>query len=233
MTDKAVKKSSSVPFGFIAVMVICLAAAVYIGKIVLTDDGPRKKNRIATVTLLKPPPPVVVKEKPPEPIKEIQKKEEIIDPVLKNEEQTPQNADNQDNTPAGDSLGVDAEGGAGSDGFGLVGKKGGRSLLAGGSGKVSLLTKFAGYAQIVTTEIRKKVMRHLDEEGGIPKGRLQAVVRLSVDIDGKVIDYRIIGSSGNTRMDEAVIESLRSLWISEPPPESMPRTMNIKIISQG
>jgi TonB family protein len=54
-----------------------------------------------------------------------------------------------------------------------------------------------------------------------------------VDIDGKVVKYRIIGSSGNTRMDEAVVESLSSLRISEPPPDSMPRTIDIKIISQG
>jgi protein TonB len=226
-------KQKSFPWVLIAVMIILTGGVVYAVKTVMSEDQPRKKNTITTVTLLKPPP--MIKEKLPEPeqVKEIPKKEEIINPEV-NEEQNPRN-DNQDNTPAGENLGVDAEGGAGSDSFGLVGKKGGRSILAGGSGvgKVSLLAKFTGYTQIVTTEIRKKVMKHLDEEGGIPKGKLQAVVRVSVDMDGRVIDYRIIGSSGNTRMDETVINSLRSLRISEPPPEGMPRTMDIRIISQG
>jgi TonB family protein len=226
------QKEKSPPWILVAVMIVLASGGVYIVKTVLSEDAPRRKNTTATVTLLKPPPPVI-KERPPEPeIKEVPKQEEIIDPGLKNEAETPQN-DSQDSTPAGDTLGVDAEAGAGSDGFGLVGKKGGRSLLAGGSGKVSLLTKFVGYTQIVTTEIRKKVMKRLDEEGGIPKGKLQVVIRVSVDAEGKIIDHRIIGSSGNNRMDEAIIDSLRSFRISEPPPESMPRTMNIKIISQG
>ena len=111
------------------------------------------------------PPPVVIKEKPPEPepVKETQKKEDIIDPEQKNESPAAPNADN-DNTPAGDKLGLDAEGGAGNDAFGLVGKKGGRSLLAGGNGMgaISLLNKYAGYTQILTTTIRKKVMKSLD-----------------------------------------------------------------------
>ncbi|HUI66749.1 MAG TPA: TonB family protein [Nitrospirota bacterium] len=230
MSDDEEKQSIS--WILIAVFVLLVGAGVYIVKTFMSGGEPRKKDTIATITLLKPP---VIKEKPPEPeeVKEIPKKEEIINPEM-NEAQTPQN-ENPDNTPAGDSLGVDAEGGAGSDNFGLVGKKGGRSLLAGGSGagSLSLLSKFTGYTQIVTTELRKKVMKHLDEEGGIPKGKLQAVVRVSVDMEGKVIDYRIIGSSGNTRMDEAIIDSLRSLRISEPPPEGMPRTMNIRITSQG
>jgi len=232
MSDKQEKKP--VPWILIAVMIALVASGVYIVKTVLSEDEPHRKDTTATVTLLKPPPPVQVKEKPPEEIKDIPKKEDIIDPGVKNEAQN-QNADSKDNTPAGDNLGVDAEGGAGSDSFGLVGKKGGRSILAGGSGigSLSLLTKFSGYTQIVVTEIRKKVMKQLDEEGGIPKGKLQTVVRVKVDVDGVVIDYRIIGSSGNNRMDDAVIQSLRSLRISEPPPEGMPKTMSIKIISQG
>ncbi len=232
MSGKQAKKS--VPWVLIAVTIFLISGGVYIVKTVLSEDEPHRKNTMATVTLLKPPPIVEVKEKPPEEIKEVPKKEDIIDPGVKNEAQN-QNTDSKDNTPAGENLGVDSEGGAGSDNFGLVGKKGGRSIIAAesGFGKLSLLTKFAGYTQIVVTEIRKKVTKQLDEEGGIPKGKLQAIVRVKVDIDGTVIDYRIIGSSGNNRMDDAVIQALRSLRISEPPPESMPRTMDVKIISQG
>ncbi len=234
MSDMPVKKAS-VSWGIIALMIVVLGAGVYIVKIAMTDTAPRRKNTVATVTLLKPPP-VVIKEKPPEPepVKETQKKDEIVDPVQKNESPTP-SADNQDDTPAGDKLGLDAEGGAGNDSFGLVGKKGGRSLLAGGNGfgNNSLLNKYAGYTQIVTTAIRKKVMKCLDEEGGIPKGKLQAVVRLSVDSEGAVVGYRIIGSSGNNRMDEVVLRTLGSIKISEPPPNGMPRTMDIRITSQG
>lgn len=234
MSHKHKKKAP--PWVLIAVTVAFVGGGVYIVKNVLSEDSPRKKTPVATVTLLKPPPPIMIKEKPPElqPPKETQKKEEIIDP-LENQAQTPQNSDSRDNTPAGDNLGVDAEGGAGGDSFGLVGKKGGRSILSGGGGfgKISLLNKYAGYAQVVQTEVKKKVMKRLNEEGGIPKGKLQAVIRVTVDNEGAIETYRIIGSSGNNRMDDAVKEALQHLKISEPPPDGMPRTMDIKISSQG
>lgn len=232
LSDKKIKKPAPKPFGLIALMVVFLVAAMYIVKMVLSEDGPHNKSSVTTVTLLKPPPPLQVKEKPPEPeIKQIQKKEEIIDQIPKDE---PKNAEN-DSTPAGDKLGLDAEGKAGSDAFGLAGKKGGRSLLAGGDGmgRLSLLSKFAGYTKMVETEIRKKVMHRLDEDGGIPKGKLQTIVRISVDSNGAVLASKIIGSSGNNKMDEAVISSIVHIKLSEPPPEGMPRTMNIKISSQG
>ncbi len=107
-----------------AVMIVVLGVAVYLVKMVLSDDSPRKKNSVTMVTLLKPPPPPQIKEKlpEPEPIKEIKKEEVFTPEQLDVADNKP--AGDQDNTPAGDSLGVDAEGTAGSDAFGLVGKKG-------------------------------------------------------------------------------------------------------------
>lgn len=233
MREKRKQKMSAFTWGLMALMAAMLATGVYFVKIVLSDDSAHKKRPIAIVTLMKPPPPPQIKEKMPEPPKEIQQKEEIVEPVQKNES-NPQ-ADNQDNTPAGDRLGLDAEGGAGGDAFGLVGKKGGRSILAGdgGMGKLSLLSKYAGYTQIMQAEIRKKVMKSLEEEGGIPRGKMQAVVRVSVQSDGTILDCRIIGSSGNHNMDSTIKKSLNQFRISEPPPDGMPRTMDIRLTYQS
>ncbi len=230
MIDKPLKKSSSIPWGMIVLFVCFLGAAVYVVKIVLAEDGPRQKSAPVMVTLLKPPPPVTIKEKPIEPPKELLKQQEIIDPGLQNEPESP-----GDDKPAGDSLGVDAEGKAGSDAFGLVGKKGGRGLLEGGDGlgKYSLQSRFAGYTQIVQTTIRKGVMKRLDEEGGIPKGRFEVAVQVNLDSAGAVIDYRIIGSSGNHRIDDAVMQVLATIKMKEPPPDGMPQKMIFKINSQG
>jgi len=236
MSDKQKTQQSTVSWGLIALVVVFLGGAAYIIVNVLSGEGPRKRDSVATVTLLKPPP-VQVKEKlpEPEPVKEMQKKEEIVDPTQGPKDE-PQNNEN-DNTPAGDKLGLDAEGKAGGDSFGLVGKKGGRSLLSGdgggGMGRLSLLSKFGWYTQIVETEIRKKVMKHLDENGGIPRGKLQAVVQVSVDSVGAIVKYKIIGSSGNHKMDDAVKQSIGDIKISEPPPEGMPRTMSIRVTSQS
>jgi TonB family protein len=233
------KKTSVVSWVFLGLLVILLGAAVYVVKSVLSDDSPRKKISITTVNLLKPPPPPQIKEKPPEPEppKEIPKKEEIIAPGPKDESPTPQNK--QDNTPAGNKLGLDTEGTAGSDAFGLVGNKGGRSITLGGSGgggglgQLSLLSKFGGYAHIAEAEIRKKVMKRLEEEGGMPKGRLEAVARIRLDRNGEVIECRIVGSSGNHNMDDAINQALDHMKISEPPPDGMPLKMDIKFSYQG
>ncbi|HET6515726.1 MAG TPA: TonB family protein, partial [Thermodesulfovibrionales bacterium] len=142
--------------------------------------------------------------------------------------------------PAGDTLGMDVEGGAGGDSFGLVGRKGGRSILAkvgspkgGGSSKwdgtVPLLTKFAGYINIMTAEIKEQVVKRLDAEGGIPQGNLQCIIRVSIDKNGKIISHRITSTSGNIGMDQAIMNALRSYRFRARPPESMPRTMDIMV----
>jgi TonB family protein len=76
-------------------------------------------------------------------------------------------------------------------------------------------------------------MKRLDQEGGIPKGKLQTVVQVSVDTRGTIVSYKIIGSSGNNRLDDAVKESLGQVRISEPPPDGMPKTMSVRISSQS
>ncbi|HVP77594.1 MAG TPA: TonB family protein [Thermodesulfobacteriota bacterium] len=274
MSDK------KIVLGLIAVVIVLLGGGVYLVKIFLSsaNENSRTKSGIVIVNLPKAPP-IAEKEKPPEPIKEIQRKVEVTTPE-KDEMMDagpnigPQNiTDNalagdkpglageapgsNDNTPAGDTLGLDAEGRAGSDAFGLVARKGGRSILAGGgsgkgggdgsgrvggggSGKIggggprgSLLDKFGWYTQIVKNEISKTVQKRLEENGGIPRGKLQTVVRVSVDGTGAVTQCGIVGSSGNHELDESVKRFIGNIKISEPPPDGMPRTMVIRVTSQG
>ena len=208
----------------VVLVLICLS--VFVLKILMTDEGQKRKRQIQMVRLLKPPPPPKIKEKPPEP--EV-KKEEIIEPE---EEPPPEQTEDQsqDDTPAGDDLGLDAEGGAGSDGFGLVGKKGGRSLIGGGRGNNSLLRKYAWYTRFIEEEISKRLARN----GDIPSDKLKTLVRIVLDEVGTIVDYRIYGSSGDQQMDDAVMLALEQIgMISEPPPEGMPRVVRIEITSQG
>lgn len=100
-------------------------------------------------------------------------------------------------------------------------------------GKLSFLSKFSGYTRVVESEIRKKVIKRLDEEGGVPRGKLQAILRVSVDSKGSIVECKIIGSSGNNRMDEAIKQAVADLRISQTPPEGMPRKMDIKLTYQS
>ena len=237
MTESRKKKKSLYQNWLVpgVIGLVFLAGFGFLVKVMLTDVGPRRKEQISTVTLLKPPPPEV-KEKPPEP--ETPKeapKETILAP------DTPQQAQDspdqsQDDALPGSDLGVDSEGGAGSDAFGLVGKKGGRGLTlggGGGGGRLSLLAKYGGYLQKIQNEIRLRVKKRLEEDGGIPKGKYLAQVKVVLDSRGAIVDYEIAASSGNPKIDKALKEALNGARISEPPPEGMPHGMTIKISSQG
>jgi outer membrane biosynthesis protein TonB len=237
---KKIKKSSYqsllVP-GIIGL--VFLVAIGFLIKVVLTDSGPRQKQHISTVTLLKPPP--EVKEKPPEP--EVQKeipKETMTTPVEMAQPQD-QAQDQQDAPPAGADLGVEGDGAAGSDNFGLTakGKGKGRDITLGGGGggsginKLALMSKYGWYTSKVQEEIKKQMRKQLDQEGGIPKGKFQATIRILLDSRGAIIKYQIVASSGNEKMDEALKGSLPGFRISQPPPEGMPSGMTVRIASQG
>jgi TonB family protein len=224
-----------------AVALVFLGGIAFVAHLVLSDSGGRRKTHISTVTLLKPPPDA--KEKPPEPEirKETLKREEIIAAPEQRAFSSAPGPDSPSDAPGGSDLGVDSEGGSGSDGFGLVGRKGGRALIGsgppvvgGGAGsRLSLLAKFGWFTRKIQEEVRGLVKKHFDENGGFPKGKHQTTVKIVVDEKGVVVDSRLVASSGNPKVDDAVLQSLTRMRLSQPPPEGMPRGMTLRIDSQG
>lgn len=212
--------------GAIALVMMCFSFIAI--KALLSDDGQKRKRQIQTVNLLKPPPPPKVKEKLPEP--EIKKKEEVIE--TPQQEEDPVDDQNADEPPPGDDLGLDADGGAGADGFGLRAKKGARSLI-GGNDSGALLRKYAWYTRIIEEELRKQVNSRIEKNGGIPDENLKTVVQIRLDDSGKILDVRIRNSCGDEEMDKVVLESLKTARLSEPPPIGMPRTLKIRISAKG
>ncbi|MBS1212186.1 MAG: TonB-dependent receptor, partial [Proteobacteria bacterium] len=115
---------------------IVLVIAIGIGVYLLQDlfEKPvQTKKQIQQITVIQPPPPPPPppEQKPPEPEPEPEKIEE---PEPEPEPEQPE----ANEEPPGEDLGVDADGGAGSDAFGLVGKKGGRGLIGGGGGNAMI-----------------------------------------------------------------------------------------------
>jgi periplasmic protein TonB len=216
--------------------------AVLIGvmvKMVLLDGGSKAPKQIQVITLIKPPP--EVKEKLPEPDvpKEVPKQTMEAPTEPSPQDQPQDNAD--DSPPAGDNLAVDGEGGAGDNAFGLGAKKGGRALTLGGNGggpgngmnRLSLLSKYGGYARKMQRDIEAKVKQVLEQNGGRPKGKQQTVVKLTLAPDGTVTRFAIVGSSGSDRLDAAFKTALNGLKLREPPPDGMPPSMTLKISTNG
>ena len=97
----------------------------------------------------------------------------------------------------------------------------------------TLLRQYAPLTRLVEEDVNRIVRRRLEDKGGIPKGKLEALAEIILGNKGEITDARIIRSSGNSTMDEVVKDSLKYARISQPLPEGCPRTMNIKITSQG
>lgn len=249
MTRKKKKSSQS---ALIACFVVLFFALLGGGVLYLvsTDKSGGRKVFVAKVDLVRPDlpdrPPPPPKERPPEP--EVQKKE-IVAPQNIDQPQEARNVKGDDKPAAGGPLGVEGEGGAGSDAFGLVGRgKGGRDITTLGTGAATIggdrdllgeMRRHARYNKLVEDEINKAVRQALGQNGGIPKGKNEAIVQIGMDEGGAVAEYRIVHPSGNPAVDEAVKRYLEYARISEPPPKDIPRgakgftIMSIRITSQG
>ena len=225
--NKSSQKTAWIVSGCVGLVLV--SGCIFVAKILMSDLGPTRKTQVSTVNLLPPPPPVV-KEKPPEPEQQVKKekiKEQVIDAGPENR---PDDANKPDEKPAGKQLGLDAEGTAGSDGFGLIGNKGGAGLVGSGGGG----SPFGRYGRLLEDELNRKVKKRLEGNGGIPKGKLQLTVQIDVDDRGRIVKFRIVSPSGDAKLDSVVREALkRDGSISQPPPEGMPRGVNVRISSQG
>jgi len=221
-----------------AVILLLLCGVGFIVKVFLAPDSGKQKQQFQKVTLLKAPPPEQ-KEKPPEPEKPKELPKENIATPTNVQQQTPDQSPDQ--PPPGADLGVEGEGGSGSDGFGLVAKaKGtGRDVMLGGGGggggmnRMSLMAKYSWYNGKIQDEIKKQVRKRLDQNGGAPKGKFEARVHIVLDHQGNIVKSNIVVSSGNDKMDEAITNTLPNLKISQPPPEGMPKGMTLRLSWQG
>jgi protein TonB len=147
-----------------------------------------KAQQIAVLRQQPPPPPPKPQEKPPEP--EI-KKEEV---KLPDPDPEPKQADNE--PPPAENLGVDAAGGAGSDGFGLQGRPGGRDITTigpqtgGGGGNGS---KFAWFASLVQNHLQDELLRR----DKLRQSSYKTVVKVWFTERGTIDRVEVVDGTGN------------------------------------
>jgi len=190
------------------------SAAVYYLQKFITSPPPVPKKVVQTVQLIRPPPPPP-QEKPPDPPKV--EEEKIPEP----EQPTPDTPSND--PPPGDRLGLDTEGGAGSDAFGLVANKGGRGLLASGG------DRFAWYAGALKDDLLSFLSEHPD----IRQRAYSVNVRLWLDGKGAVTRVALSSSTGDRALDRELQTLLGSMEkVAQAPPADMPQPVQIRIVSR-
>lgn len=211
-------------------MTIILAGVAGVVKMINGCTAPQMKRQVQQITLVKPPPPPKVKEQPPEQRPEPeQKKDEVKEIVQVARPQEVDRPQDSEPPPAGD-LGVDGDATGSGDSFGLQARKGGASLVGGTTGNGSSL--YGWYTSRYSNELQRLFNETVSQMGGIKGNSLKAIVRVDID-DSGAIRGAIIASSGNPRMDEAVLHSLGKFDLREPPPPGMPRALKLSIMSQG
>jgi len=170
--------------------------------------------QLISVVMPPPPPPPPEIEPPPEPeVQEVDVPEPETEPLADDDSNEP---------PPGDELGLDADGVAGSDGFGLEARKGGRGLIGGGDVN-------QWYASLV----QKDLQRALATENEVRQGRYTVVLEIWLAPDGRIEDSEMVQGSGDSDIDQALTAVLAGgVRISRAPPEDLPQPIRLRISSR-
>jgi protein TonB len=203
-------------------VILALALGGYVIKVIMDfiDQKPVKaEKKIQPITLLKPPPPPPPPpkvEKPPEP--EI--KEKIEEPEPQDE---PEPESKPDEAPPRD-LGLDADGAAGSDGFGLAARKGGNGLFGGGSGN-----PYAWYGSIIKNDI----VSLLNNYEKLRSKGYTAIVKIWLRTDGSVERFELARGSNDPEIDQLLDTAMNKYKrVNETPPPGMKLPIKLKITSR-
>ena len=213
--------------GIVLGLLVAIALVIVVIRNLMTDTGPRKKQAVQQISLLKPPPPPPPKpeQKPPEP----QVKKEEVKMPEPDKPPDPQPA--QAEPPPGPDLGVDAAGAGNGDSFGLVGKPGGKDITTiGGGGGGTGRAEFAMYANLIRHSLQEEFSRNRKLQGS----DYRAIVRVWIGADGRIERFELVGSTGNPDTDSLIRTAMTGLpSLSEPPPANMPQPVRLRINSRG
>lgn len=195
-------------------MVVVLTSLVLAIHRYVTHKDAKTSRKIQIVQVIRPPPPPPEDRPPPPP------PDKVDTPLPKDE---PEPAPDQGPAPT-EQLGLDAEGGAGGDAFGLLARKGGRDITGSGG------AVFAWY----TGRLKDQVLERLSDDARIRAKKFSVAVKVWIDPDGKIREARLASTTGSRDLDGAIEAALGRLpRMSEPPPVEMPQPISLRIVSRS
>lgn len=209
-----------IPGVAITLAVMLAVGLVYYLKTWLGEDTVQAKKLVQQITLLTPPPPPPPPKVDEPPPPEVEEKVELPEP-----EPLPEDLPEQaDEAPPGEQLGLDAEGGAGGDGFGLTGNKGGRALLGGNGGGAE-----AWYKRMLGQELQSLLNGH----DAVRKRRYSAIVNLWLDAGGRIERVELMKSTGDKELDRALKTALADIErVRQPPPTGTEQPVRLRVVSR-
>lgn len=186
-------------------------------------DAPPPRAQQVAVLRQTPPPPPKPPEKPPEPPK-VKEEVKLDTPTPEPKPADPKPAEAP---PAADRpLGVDADAGAGSDGFGLAANRGGRDLVGSGTGGGGGGAYYSGLLQRYFHEALTRNRKLLGEE-------FRVVVRIWIGDDGRVQRAEIVNGSGKVELDGLIQSTLAEMSPLRDVPPPPYRQMQLRLSNRA
>jgi periplasmic protein TonB len=198
--------------GVVGAIGLILGFAWFVQVMMAAKSG-KPQRLVQTVQVIRPPPPPPPDQPPPP-------------PPEKTEQQLPKDQPDPtpDQAPPDQPLGLDAEGPAGNDAFGLAGRPGGGDFI-GGNGTAP----FARYTSLISEAIKDKLAAAPCTKSA--KGSL--MVHVIMEADGRVKQIKLATTTGNTKVDECIDSALTAVTrIGDPVPPGMPAQVNLRIVAR-
>jgi len=193
--------------------VVLLIGFIWFVRTMLAGKTGKSVRQVQIVQIIVPPPPPPPDQPPPPP----PEKTEV--PLPKDQ---PDQPPPPDDAPApAQPLGIDAEGTAGDDAFGLAARAGGNDLI-GGTGS----SLFAWY----TNKVKDAIMERLSSDTKNPCKKYSTTARITIERDGR-IDAQLASTTGNHECDQRIEADLAAMpRMSDPPPPEMPQPVTWKFV---
>lgn len=194
---------------------LLLLGFVWFVHTMMSSTPAKKQRQVQVVQIIRPPPPPPDQPPPPPPPEKPQEElpKDVPEPTPEEEQQAP-----------AQPLGIDAEGTAGGDSFGLAARAGGRDLI-GGSGSAP----FAWYTNRISDAIKERLAAAPCTRTA--KGSLS--IRVLMEADGRVKQIKLSTTTGDPKVDSCIDSALTSITrMNDPVPPGMPEQINLKIVAR-
>ena len=201
-----------------AFAVLLIVAFVWVVRTIMASKTTKNERKVQMVQIIQPPPPPP----PPPPEQPPPPPPEKIQQELPKDEPQP-TPEQQDQAPP-QPLGIDAEGSAGGDAFGLAARAGGSDLIGG--------TGTAPYAWY-TNRIKDAIQERLAAAPCAKSAKGSLSLQVHMEADGRVKQIKLLSGTGDQKVDNCIDSALAAITrMSDPPPGGMPEQINLKIVSR-
>ncbi len=213
MVDKRTQRRYLVRLGGAVFGLLLILGFSWFVRTMMAGKIGKPARQVQIVQIIRPPPPPPEQPPPPPP-------EKVEEPLPKD---TPEPKPDEEPPPAG-PLGLDANGSAGEDAFGLAARRGGSDLV-GGNGNAA----FAWY----TNRLKDAVVERLSSDSKIGAKKYSISVRVWIEADGRT-KIKLMTTTGDHQLDQRIESDLSSIARpGDAPPLEMPQPVSLKIVSRG